>query len=100
MLLSMLPSEVLAYFAGPPTAGITITDTDGNRVTADESWNEVFPYGTFAFANSQVTVEEGGESVRVSVYRVFCKLIFPVFAHSVCSSLPGNFMVDFSSANS
>jgi hypothetical protein len=39
-------------------------------VTADESWNEVFPYGTFAFANSQVTVEEGGESVRVSVYRL------------------------------
>ena len=31
---------------------------------------------------------------------VFCRLIFPVFAHSVCSSLPGNFMVDFSSANS
>ncbi len=70
MLLSMLPAEVLAYFAGPPTAGITITDTDGNRVTAHESWNEVFPYGTFAFANSQVTVEEGGESVRVSVYRL------------------------------
>ncbi len=31
---------------------------------------------------------------------VFCKLIFPVFAHSVCSRLPGNSMADFSLANS
>ncbi len=39
-------------------------------MTIDASWEEAFPYGTFAFSNSQVTVEEGGESHRITVYRL------------------------------
>lgn len=66
MLLSMLPVEVLAYYAQMPTGGITITGRDGSTVTSDASWEETFPYGTFAFADSQVTVEEGEAHRRFS----------------------------------
>lgn len=48
---------------------ITLTDGDGNVTEPDESWEETFPYGAFAFENSGLAVKEG-ESGVIRVYRL------------------------------
>lgn len=68
MLISTIPTQALAY-ASDKGEAVTITDKNGSAVTEDASWEEAFPYGTFAFGNSQLTVEEGGEGV-IQLYRL------------------------------
>ena len=58
MTVAAMPTQALAYLADK-TDGVTIVDKDGNAITEDSSWEETFPYGTFAFGNSQLTVAEG-----------------------------------------
>lgn len=48
---------------------ITLTDSDGNVTTPDESWEETFPYGAFAFEKSGLAVKEGENGV-IKVYRL------------------------------
>ncbi len=69
MLITALPTQVFAYMANKDTE-ITFIDKDGNTVTEEASWEEAFPYGTFAFDNSQLTIAEGeGEGV-IRLYRL------------------------------
>ena len=70
MIFSMLPVEALAYYASRPEGNLTIVDKDGKQVPIDASWDEAFPYGTFAFSDSQATVQEGGEPQKITVYRL------------------------------
>ena len=48
---------------------ITLTDGDGNVTTPDESWEETFPYGAFAFEKSGLAVKEGENGI-IKVYRL------------------------------
>ncbi len=70
MLTTSLPLSALAGKVEVSDDGvITITDDQGNVTTVDETWEETFPYGTFALSNTEVSVDEGGE-VTVTVYRL------------------------------
>lgn len=48
---------------------IALTDGDGNVTVPDESWEETFPYGAFAFEKAGLAVKEG-ESGVIRVYRL------------------------------
>ena len=54
----------------PNATGITLTDSDGNAIAVDESWEKTFPYGTFAFENSQLSTAEGAGAQTIKVYRL------------------------------
>jgi hypothetical protein len=70
MALSIFIQDAGAYYADKGE-GVTFTDKDGQSVTADASWEEAYPYGAFAFKNSEATVsEEGSTSQKISVYRL------------------------------
>lgn len=69
MTVTALPNQALAYMVDK-ASGLTLTDINGNQITTDDSWEERFPYGTFAFQNSQLIVTEGGEPGVIQVYRL------------------------------
>lgn len=69
LCVQVFPGPALAYLA-EETGSLTLTGTDGREITVDESWEEEFPYGTFAFQNSEMKIEEGGEAGVLQVYRL------------------------------
>ncbi len=70
MLVTSLPLNAWATTVSLDENGVfTITDDEGNVTTVDESWEETFPYGTFAFSNTEAAVAEGDE-VTVTLYRL------------------------------
>ncbi len=70
MLATSLPLQAFAVTVERAADGtFTITDDEGNITTVDESWEETFPYGTFAFSNTELAVGEGGE-VMLTLYRL------------------------------
>lgn len=69
LCVQVFPGPALAYLA-EETGSLTLTDTDGREITVDESWEEEFPYGTFAFQNSEMKIKEGGEAGVLQVYRL------------------------------
>lgn len=71
LIILQIPAPALAYMVdGRETAsGIILTDSEGNIVEADESWEERFPYGAFAFENPSLIINEG-ESDVIKVYRL------------------------------
>jgi len=48
---------------------IVLVDGEGNETPVDESWDEVYPYGAFAFDTAAVDAAEGDDTV-VTVYRL------------------------------
>ena len=69
MLAMALPTQAYAYLA-EKTSPITLTDSAGNTITEEESWQEDYPYGLLALENSQLTVTEGGGEMTLKVYRM------------------------------
>ena len=71
LIILQIPSPALAYMVdGSETAsGVTFTDSDGNTQVVDESWEERYPYGAFAFEKSGLSIDEG-ESDIIKVYRL------------------------------
>ena len=85
MCLTLLPLKAAKAEGGeePEEAAaeepIVIRTADG-EIAADEDWNEVYPFGTFAFGNHQADVAEPGtltaegeeipQSVLIPVYRL------------------------------
>ena len=69
MLISALPMQSLAYMADKPT-GLSFVDKDGKRITPTGDWETMFPYGTFAFENASVSIEEGGTDGVIKLYRL------------------------------
>jgi hypothetical protein len=68
MLVQILPGTVYAYLTnGGEDKTIYI---DGKPVTPDGSWEEQFPYGTFAFNISEAQISEDGGETTLSVYRL------------------------------
>ena len=68
MSISIMQPAV-ALWTGGSSDILTLKDASGNTIAVDESWEETFPYGTFAFENSEFSVGEGKES-RITVYRL------------------------------
>ncbi len=68
VLISAIPTQGFAYYADKPE-DLSIVDAKGNTVTVGEDWETTFPYGTFAYAASDLTVDEGGEGT-IKVYRL------------------------------
>ena len=69
LCVQFLPEPALAYLA-EQADGLILTGADGREIVIDESWEEKFPYGTFAFQNSELKIEEGGEPGVLQVYRL------------------------------
>lgn len=69
MLSVQLPVQALAYMMGTPGGSLSVSTQDGLVVT-DESWETRFPYGTFAFGDSQLVIAEGGSAGTIEVYRL------------------------------
>ena len=70
VLLANLITPALAVLRDAPTAeGLVLVDGDGNQVAVDASWEETFPYGTFAFDASQLALTEGDGAQTIRVYR-------------------------------
>lgn len=49
---------------------IVMTDPAGNAVVVDESWEETYPTGTFAFSTTQVNIAENGETGSMTLHRL------------------------------
>lgn len=65
-----VPMNVFAYMAEKPD-NIKFIDSNGDEQQIDsESWTEKFPYGTFAFSNSELTMMENGNREVIEVYRL------------------------------
>ncbi len=48
-----------------------LTDAEGNTQIVDESWEEIYPSGTFAFSADQVRLMENGDTVNsITLYRL------------------------------
>ena len=71
VLLANLITPALAVLRDAPTAeGLVLVDGDGKQVAVDASWEETFPYGTFAFGASQLALTEGEGAQTIRVYRL------------------------------
>ena len=52
----------------PYTEELVLKDSEGNETVVDESWNEVYPFGAFAFGMTGGSVKEGEDTV-ITLYR-------------------------------
>ena len=60
-----------AYVRTDGGGQIFLTDSDGTVHEVDESWEERFPFGTFAFDKSEMSLREGdGGSAGLMLYRL------------------------------
>ena len=71
LLLGILPAQ---SFAAAPTAGAekpeTVTTTEGESISVDDSWEEAYPYGVFLFVEGETNIAEGGEEASIMLYRL------------------------------
>lgn len=74
-LILLLTSADLTAFAyeAEKSEYLSAVDKDGNEiVTEDESWEETFPNGTFAFKNEYINIQESPEpeTQKITLYRL------------------------------
>ena len=79
-VISMLLSVILLFNLTTPALAVMqdqkqapsmiLTDKDGNPIENSQSWEEEFPYGTFAFESSQLATKEGSAAQTIKVYRL------------------------------
>ena len=69
MVICMIPMQAIAYVADTRDQ-VTLHDPSGNSIVTDESWKETFPYGTFAFAESELKCREDGGERTVKIHRL------------------------------
>jgi len=70
MLMPLLPTETLAHYADPAEKPTSIVKADGTTEEIGADWETMFPYGTFAFSNSEGQVTEGDDTFVIHVYRL------------------------------
>lgn len=61
LVLAILSQTAVPLLAQAKDATITLKDADGNTQTVDKSWEETYPYGTFAFSKTQINLKEGAK---------------------------------------
>ncbi|GAB1476016.1 hypothetical protein MASR2M70_08480 [Bacillota bacterium] len=68
-LMMQLATPAFAAMADTAAADgdLVIRDKNGNII--EENWEEKFPYGTFVFSGSEMTVEEGAQK-KITLYRL------------------------------
>lgn len=71
MTVTSVGTSVYAYEAEKENY-LSVTDKDGNEIQEDESWEERFPNGTFAFKNDSLTMKEEKEAKekKITLYRL------------------------------
>ncbi|MCL2497335.1 MAG: hypothetical protein FWF06_01820, partial [Symbiobacteriaceae bacterium] len=69
LVFSSFPSYTLAYLTPKPDA-LVVIDQEGNETIVDATWEEIYPYGIFAFEKRELEVSQGGESQVIKVYRL------------------------------
>ena len=70
LLVPLLPPEALAHYADDAEKPTSIVRSDGTTEDINEDWVTAFPYGTFAFDNSEAQVTEGGDPAVIRLYRL------------------------------
>jgi len=68
MIFTVMPFNAMAYYM-EKGEGVSFRDKYGNTLLTDSGWEAKFPYGTFAFSNSELKVTEGQEG-KITVYRL------------------------------
>lgn len=63
MLVTSVGTSSYAYEA-EKKGNLSVTGNDGKTIEEEESWEEKFPNGTFAFKNDSITIEEGKKCKR------------------------------------
>ena len=71
MIVTSVGTSSYAYEA-EKKGNLSVPGNDGKTVEEEESWEEKFPNGTFAFKNDSVTIEEGknAEEKKITIYRL------------------------------
>ncbi|MGN1206051.1 MAG: Calx-beta domain-containing protein, partial [Eubacterium sp.] len=71
MMVTSVGTSSYAYEA-EKKENISVTGKDGETIEEEESWEEKFPNGTFAFKNDSVTIEEGknAKEQKITIYRL------------------------------
>lgn len=71
MIVTSVGTSAYAYEADKP-GNLSVTGKDGETVEEDESWEEKFPNGTFAFKHDSTTIEEGknAKEQKITIYRL------------------------------
>ena len=71
MIVTSVGTSSYAYEA-EKKGNLSVTGNDGKTIEEEESWEEKFPNGTFAFKNDSVTIEEGknAEEKKITIYRL------------------------------
>ena len=67
MTAGLVPQNLLAGAADPKP---DVLRTGNGEIAVSPDWETRFPYGTFAFEQSEATLEEGGDALTVNVYRL------------------------------
>ncbi len=71
MTITSVGTSAYAYEA-EKTDYLSVTDKDGKEILEDESWEEKFPNGTFAFKNDSITLKEKEDqkTKKITIYRL------------------------------
>lgn len=71
MLVTSVGTSSYAYEA-EKKGNLSVTGNDGKTIEEEESWEEKFPNGTFAFKNDSITIEEGKnvKEQKITIYRL------------------------------
>ncbi|MBS6822212.1 MAG: hypothetical protein KH210_11575 [Roseburia sp.] len=71
MLVTSVGTSSYAYEA-EKKGNLSVTGNDGKTIEEEESWEEKFPNGTFAFKNDSITIEEGknAKEQKITIYRL------------------------------
>ncbi|MEG2096914.1 MAG: Calx-beta domain-containing protein, partial [Pseudoflavonifractor sp.] len=68
ILISTVPAQVFAYMA-PKSENLSVVDKNGKTIAEDDSWEQTFPYGAFAFEHASLANAEGEDGI-IKVYRL------------------------------
>ena len=71
MIVTSVGTSSYAYEA-EKKGNLSVTGNDGKTIEEEESWEEKFPNGTFAFKNDSITIEEGknAKEQKITIYRL------------------------------
>ena len=69
MVAGAVPASAAAALADGSGLPSRLQTADG-AVDVGDDWETTFPYGTFAFANSEAAITEGGDAALIRVFRL------------------------------
>ena len=71
LAVTSIPVPANAYWdTSEETQPTTIRTSQKGTVAVEDDWETEYPYGAFLFDNSDAVVNEGGDEIRVPVYRL------------------------------